>query len=228
MVTNLEFKQGLKASLPIGAISFLDGCIFGFVARSYELTSGEATSMSVLITSGAAQFLLLPYWNQTSIGVLILLTALISVRYLFLGAGVGVYFRGKPAMQTYPFLFFLFDENWALTLHQTRNNHFSLPYFLGAGLSLYVAWVSGTLAGSLFPYRDLSSHESLNLLIYLIFAAILVGQWNGKRSIALWSITAVVAVAVNEFVAAEWSLVAGTAAGLLTMLILRPFQDQKS
>lgn len=216
------------ASFPIAAVSFLDGCIFGFLARSHELTSGEATSMSILITSGAAQFLLLPYWNQSSIGLLILLTALISVRYLFLGAGVGVFFRGRPAIQTYPFLFFLFDENWALTLHQTRNNHFSLPYFLGAGVLLYFAWVTGTLAGSLFPYRELSHHESLNLLIHLIFAAILAGQWNGRRSFALWSITAVAAIVAKEFLAVEWSLVAGTVAGLLTMLLLRSFQDQRS
>jgi len=70
-----EFRKVCLASLPVAAICFLDGVIFGFLARSYQLGSGEATSMSALVTSGAAQFLLLPYWNQTSVGLLLLLTA---------------------------------------------------------------------------------------------------------------------------------------------------------
>jgi 4-azaleucine resistance transporter AzlC len=215
---NTGYIHGMLAALPIAAVGALDGIIFGIVARNSGLHVVEATMMSLLVTSGSAQFFVLPYFSSLNVGIIILMTLLINSRYLFLGAGIAPNFRNRSPLKTYSSLFFLFDENWALTLNHARTRDFSVRFFVGAGIILYATWVIGTASGFFIPQIKMDS-KTYGMIIYIIFAAILVNQWKGKSSLYLWIITGIVAILVNSMFGPVWSLVSGTIAGTIMLLI---------
>ncbi len=212
------FLQGMLAGLPIRLVGIADGVIFGVLARNKDLTMGEALAMSASIASGMAQFLLLPIYGHTAIVLLVALTLLISIRYSILGAAIAPIFRRAGRFRTYGSLFLLFDENWALTINRARKNKADIAYFVGCGFPVYLSWIGGTGAGYLFPL--FANPKDLNFVVFLIFGAILVDQWQEKSSSIVWGISAVTSVGAKYLLSANWSVPVGTAFGICLLCLL--------
>jgi predicted branched-subunit amino acid permease len=211
-----DFIGGMIAGLPIALLGIADGVLFGILAQKH-LTLAESIVMSASIASGMAQFLLVPLYDHSTLMIMVTLTLLVSIRYMILGAAISPLFRHKGSLTTYGSLFLLFDENWALTMNHIRKGPGGPAYFVGSGLSIYLTWIIGTAAGYFFPLA--MKTDDLSFIVFLIFAAILVGQWQGKSSLLLWCISAIASGVASYFFSSDWSFVVGVITGLSLLLL---------
>jgi predicted branched-subunit amino acid permease len=105
------------------------------------------------------------------------------------------------------------DESWALS---GRSGRFEWPILVGAGLLLYVLWVSSTAIGALVG-STLADPESIGL--DAAFAALFLGlalpYVRGRRAVSASALAAAITLALLPVAPAGVPFVAAAAACLL-------------
>ena len=141
-------RSGLWRMLPLTIGNAAYGIVFGVLSANAGLTPAAAVLMSAVVYSGAAQIVALELWRPSPFLPILAIwaaAALVSLRYLLLGAVLRPWFGRAPARRAYGILFFLADQNWALALGVFRTGRRDAGFLLGGGLALYATWVGGTL-----------------------------------------------------------------------------------
>src|SRR5690606_4527667 len=76
-------------------------------------------------------------------------------RHLLMGAAMAPFLRHLPKRKVLPALFVMTDESWALAMADIKARArigltpaFSMAYYLGTALILYIAWVGFTTLGA--------------------------------------------------------------------------------
>lgn len=137
---------GARESAPLAVAVGLFGVPFALLAREAGLTPAAAVVMSATAFAGSAQFAsvaVLEAGGGTAAAVLS--AVLLNSRYLPMGVTVAPHVNG-PAARRLLVGQFVVDESWAVA--QTSRG-LDVARLLGAGVLLYTAWVTGTLAGAL-------------------------------------------------------------------------------
>ena len=156
------FWTGLVTSVPLVLGYFPIAFSFGVAATRSGLTEAEAVVLSLIMYSGAAQFLAIAL---IAAGVPLAVAALtligMGLRHVLYGpallraAGAGVVggTGGNPsAPMSWAWLWAvgLTDEVFGAALGElVRGRRFSEPFMFGLGLGTYAAWVTGTMAGAI-------------------------------------------------------------------------------
>lgn len=212
---------GIRRMLPltIGNIAF--GLVFGMLAGSAGLSPVESVTMSALVYSGSAQVAALDLWRESPpVAAIWITTALISVRYLVLGASLRPWIDRVNPRRVYGSLFLLADQSWALALVEFRAGRRDAGFLLGSGIALFVTWVAGTaigrMAGDLVP--DPSTF-SLDFAPAAIFVALLAGLSRGRSDLAPWLTAAAVAISAHSLLPGSWYVVLGAGAGVAVALL---------
>src|SRR5690606_35274550 len=131
--------------------------------------------------------------------------------------------------------FFVTDASWALAMAHARSrmggglaHPFSLPYYMGSSLLLYVTWISGTTLGALLgPVLGPAHDYGLDMAFPAIFLAMLRSLWRGWRHAWSWFAALAVAMLTYRLVGSSaWHVVAGVAAGMATALLLALLPQQ--
>ncbi len=224
----MAFFAGIRAELPIllGVIPF--GLIYGVLALHSGLPRSIAFAMSSVVFAGSAQFVAAQLFAAGAPGALILLTtAILNLRHLLYSASVAPYLKPlRPAWKWF-LAYFLTDEVYAVTIIRFTQagvvtKAFAQWFFVGAGLTLWVAWQSSTAVGILLG-AQVPAQWSLDFALPLTFIALLVPALTDRASIASALIGGVVAVAADP-IPLRLGLVLGTLAGILVGLsVERPF-----
>jgi 4-azaleucine resistance transporter AzlC len=145
------------ASLGFAASGVGFGLVYGLAARDAGFSVIEATSMSVFVLAGAAQFaavgLIADGAGWPSI---VLLTALLNARHLLYSAAMAPWLAGRPRLERAAMAHVLTDETFALSLahFQRLGRADALGYWLAAGidsLSWPIATAVGVIGGQLIP-----------------------------------------------------------------------------
>jgi len=209
---------GARQGLPLAASIFLVGMVFGVLARHAGLTLAETLLMSFIVFAGASQFVAIGLWAfPIPVAAIVLTTFIVNLRHVLLSAALRPWFRDVSRLRTYGSLFFMVDESWALTMGQVRAGAQDRAFLIGAGLLMYLAWVSSTgvgyLAGS--AMGDLS-RWGLDFAITAVFAALLVGMWRGRSDLWPWLVSATVAVITWRLLPGTWYIVCGAVSGTVT------------
>ncbi|QLD84167.1 AzlC family ABC transporter permease [Natronomonas halophila] len=194
------------------------GLVFGVLAREAGLSVMTAVAMSATVLAGAAQLIAVGLWDWPIPAVAVVGTTLVvNLRYLLMGASLRPWFTRLPSRQAYTSLFFMADENWALTIQDLRAGNGRGAFLLGSGLAIWVFWVVATAIGAVAGGR-IGNPETygLDFVLTAIFLALLVGFWDGRTSLAPWVAAAVVAVAVETVLPGRWYILAGGLAASLT------------
>lgn len=133
------------------------GLVYGLAAREAGFSLLEATSMSVFVLAGAAQFaavgLIADGAGWPSI---VLLTALLNARHLLYSAAIAPWLGGRSRLERAAMAHVLTDETFALSLaHFQRLGRVDvLGFWLAAGidcLSWPIATALGVIGGQLIP-----------------------------------------------------------------------------
>lgn len=210
-------RFGVIKMLPLTVGSLAYGLVFGVLAGNVGLSATEATIMSGMVFTGAGQVAAMDLWTMPPPLLTIwLTTALVSLRYLVLGAALRPWLGQLRPVQAYGTLAVLIDQGWAMGLLEYRAGRRDAGYLLGGGLAMLVAWVIGTVGG--FLLGNLAPDPaawSLDFAATAIFVALIAGIWRGKSDALPWLAAALVAIAAHHVLAGPWYVPLGAAAGVL-------------
>ena len=209
--------KGARLVLPIALGVATYGLVFGVLAQQAKLSILEVILMSSLVYAGSSQLIVLSLWTSPlPIGIIVLTTLIINARNLLLGVAISPWFRQLPPFKAYTMLFFLADENWALTMSEFSQGESNAALVLGSGLVLFVTWISSTLIGRLLGsvVHD-PAQWGLDFAFTAVFLALLVPLWKGKSNLLPWITAAIVAVAAAHWLPGKWYILLGGLAGSL-------------
>ena len=148
---NHQFKEGAKAALPI-VLGYLPvGMGFGVLARKAGLTIFEAGLMSLLVYTGASQFIAI---EMISKGIswfpIVIATFFINLRHLLMSSTLSLYFK-KNRLRTLSLLSAqMTDESFAVAMSNTSKISKQPSYLFGLQLTSQIAWIAGSVGGALF------------------------------------------------------------------------------
>jgi 4-azaleucine resistance transporter AzlC len=208
---------GARRCVPIEISGFAIGLVFGVLARQAGLGVTETVLMSALVFSGAAQFVVLGLWaSPLPVASIALTTFVVGLRHLLMGAALSPWFSRLSRLKAYGSVFFMADENWALTMSEFSKGKRDAAFLVGGGLAMFASWTSSTLIGRTIGgvLRD-PARWGLDFAFTAVFLALLVGMWRGRSDLLPWAVAAVVAVAVHHWLPGQWYILLGGLAGSL-------------
>lgn len=208
---------GARRVLPLAAGVFVYGLVFGLLARQAGLSAVEALLMSALVFAGASQLVAVGLWaTPLPLGAIVLATLVVNLRYLLMGAALRPLLGRLRPFVAYGSVFFMADENWALTTGEMAAGRDDGAFLLGSGLALYASWLGATALGYTAGSRlGDPARWGLDFVFTAAFLSLLVGMWRGKRDLLPWCAAAVVATVVWRLVPGEWYIIAGAATGAI-------------
>ena len=200
---------------------------FGIAATRSGLTEAEAVVLSLIMYSGAAQFLAIAL---IAAGVPLAVAAFtligMGLRHVLYGpallraAGAGVVggTGGNPPAtlsSAWLWAFGLTDEVFGAALGElVRGRKFSEPFMFGLGLGAYAAWVAGTAAGAIAGGGALEAWPAvsagLGFLLPALFLSLLLSMLH-RAQLPVIAVAAAATVAVTLV----WSGTAGLLAGMV-------------
>ena len=216
------FMAGVRACFAIAIAGALFGFVYGVLSHGKGLSTLESTAMSTIVFAGAAQMVAVSMWTFDHIHLFALVSTcfIICLRFTLMSASLRLVFKELSPWRVYLSLFFLVDENWALTTLQGQNHpntpQFMWFYYLGTSIPFYTAWVISSLAGNLLA-QDFKHPEHLgfDFAFTAIFLALLVGMWRNKQDALPWVVSLGVALLCVHFVPGNWHIILGAIAGSL-------------
>lgn len=209
-----DHRDGVRASLPVGVAVFGFGLSFGVLARAAGMGYVAPIVMSATTFAGSAQFAAASVLNAGgSIAAAVVAAVLLNARYVPIGVSVA---PSLPGSRWSRFVRgqLVVDESWAIASegHGRYNPH----VLLGAGLTIYIAWVAGTTLGVLFgDVIGDPARLGLDAAFPALFLGLLVPQLTSRRSRQTALLGVVIALALTPFTPPGVPIIAASAACLL-------------
>ncbi len=207
------FRQGFVAMLPLWAGAVPAGIAFGVAAHTAGLSVVEAQLMSLLVFSSAAQISAVARDGLDQSTLLLIVTVIaLNAQLPLLGAAVSE--RCAPTRrQRFITAWFLTDGAFGVA---AGRGPLRLPVLLGAGVSMYLAWNTGTglglLAGDILPA---SVRSGLDLIVPLMFLAVLVPLIRSRTAFAVALSAAVTAWSMSQIVPAGIAVLLAGVVGVI-------------
>jgi len=171
----LTFKYALKTTTPIlfgyGILSFS----FGILAINLGFTWYIPILMSILIYSGALQFLLIGILtNHLALIDIFTTSFLLNIRQIFYGLS----FLEKFKKFKYYSIFALTDETFVL-MHKIIPKNINKPYYyFFISILNHFYWILGTILGVIFA-KNINFHlKGLDFILTALFVVLLVEQYH--------------------------------------------------
>ena len=208
---------GARLAVPLAVAGAAYGLVYGALARQAGMGAGEVLLTSALVSAGAAQFVTLELWSASPPVLAMTVTALVvNARHLLMGAALWPWFRHLPAAKAYPAMHFLSDESWALTQRALAAGRPDGAVLVGGGAILFAAWIGETVAGyAVGAVIGDPAAWGLGAAFAAVFAALLAGTWEGRRSVLPWVVAAGVALLAERWLPSGWYVLLGGLAGSL-------------
>lgn len=214
---------GARKTIPIAVSGFAIGLVFGTLAGQAGIGAFEAALMSALVFSGAAQFVVIGMWSASPpVGAVALATLVVGLRYLLMGAALTPVFSRLSSLKAYASVFFMADENWALTMGEFRKGRRDAAFLIGGGLLMALSWTTSTFIGGMLGNTlEDPARWGLDFAFTAVFLALIAGMWKGSSDFLPWTVAALVAVAVHQWLPGQWYILLGGLAGSLSGALRR-------
>ena len=209
-----RYRDGARAALAVAATVWFFGASFGLVARAAGMGVVAPLVMSATTFAGSAQFAVTSILGAGGgAAAAIAAAVLLNARYAPISISVAPLFHGRPLRRLLESQLIV-DESWALA--SRGGGRFDRRILLGAGLLLYVSWVSGTAVGVLAG-DALGDPKDLGLdgAFPALFLALLAPQLRAPRAALAAAVGAVIALALIPVTPAGTPIIAASAACLL-------------
>ena len=200
--------------MAVAATVWFFGASFGLVARAAGMGVVAPLVMSATTFAGSAQFAVTSILGTGGgAAAAIAAAVLLNARYAPISISVAPLFHGRPLRRLLESQLIV-DESWALA--SRGGGRFDRRILLGAGLLLYVSWVSGTAVGVLAG-DALGDPKDLGLdgAFPALFLALLAPQLRAPRAALAAAVGAVIAFVLIPVTPAGTPIIAASAACLL-------------
>jgi 4-azaleucine resistance transporter AzlC len=212
-VSSPRVRDGVRAALPLAPAPFLFGLSFGILAESAGIGLAAATVMSATTFAGSAQFAVATILDDGgTILAAILAAVFLNARYVAIGVSVASIVPGGQFAR-FVRAQLIVDESWALS---GRSGRFEWPILAGAGLLLYVLWVSatalGTVAGGALDDPDALGFDAAFAVLFLALA---MPYLRSRKALQAAVLAGAITLALLPVAPAGVPIVAASAACLL-------------
>jgi 4-azaleucine resistance transporter AzlC len=207
-------REGVRLALPFAVAVVGFGVSFGVLARAAGFTPLAATVMSGTTFAGSAQFAAAGVLEAGGAAASAIAAAiLLNARYGPIGLSAASALAG-PAWKRFLLGQLVVDESWALA--SRPDGRFDRGILIGAGLTLYVAWVSGTLVGALGAeaFGDPAA-LGLDAAFAALFLGLLWPQLRARSAPAAAALGALIALALVPVTPPGVPIIAASVACLL-------------
>jgi 4-azaleucine resistance transporter AzlC len=220
-----DFWRGFLDILPIAAVAFPIGLLWGTLAVKEGLSPFEAGLASASVFAGAAQFVALDLWRTPVPWLLLSFSVfVVNIRHVLMGASLSRHIGGTPRTLRPLLMFLLVDEVWALAERRALSAPLTAAYYFGLGLPLWINWVISTVIGAMVG-RGLGDPQAygFDFAFTALFIAILASFWKGARTGAVLAASGLVAAVTKLLVPGAWYIALGGIAGVsVAALLARP------
>ena len=209
-----RYRDGARAALAVAATVWFFGASFGLVARAAGMGVLAPLVMSATTFAGSAQFAVTSILGAGGgAAAAIAAAVLLNARYAPISISVAPLFRGRLPRRLLESQLIV-DESWALA--SRGGGRFDRRILIGAGLLLYVSWVSGTAVGVLAG-DALGDPKDLGLdgAFPALFLALLAPQLRAPRAAVAAAVGAVISLVLIPVTPAGTPIIAASAACLL-------------
>jgi 4-azaleucine resistance transporter AzlC len=209
-----RYRDGVRAALAVAATVWFFGASFGLVARAAGMGVFAPLVMSATTFAGSAQFAVSSILGAGGgAAAAIAAAVLLNARYAPISISVAALFHGR-LLRRFLESQLIVDESWALA--SRGGDRFDRRILLGAGLLLYVSWLSGTAVGVLAG-DALGNPKDIGLdgAFPALFLALLAPQLRAPRAAVAAGAGAVIALALIPVTPAGTPIVVASAACLL-------------
>jgi 4-azaleucine resistance transporter AzlC len=213
-------RDGARAAAPLALAVLAFGATFGVLAEAAGLGGLAAVVMSATTFAGSAQFAAASVLSAGgTVAAAVSAALLLNGRYVPIALSVAPELRGGPVARFLQAQLAV-DEAWAIS--HRGGGVYDVRLLVGAGLTLYAAWLGGTAVGVLGGDL-LGDPERLGLdaAFPALFLALLAGQLREPRAALAAVLGATVALALVPLTPAGIPIVAA-AAGCLVGLRRAP------
>lgn len=219
-----SFRDGVRASAPIVFGYAPIGFSFGVAATDQGFAAAEAIFLSLVIYSGASQFMALTLLSGGTAVIVSIVTLLATnVRHVFYGPAlldrIG---RGAKLRRAWAWAYGLTDEVFAATIGflASGSRPWSERWMLGIGVSSFLAWGLGTALGAMTGGGALSAYPAveaaLGFMLPALFLALLLSILDRRQVpvvVAAGGTCAVVALTTGATAGVLAGMVAGAVVG---------------
>ncbi|CAN5718144.1 hypothetical protein BH20ACT2_BH20ACT2_04620 [soil metagenome] len=216
--TRAELRAGAASIAPmlIGVVPF--GLVAGATPVTDGLGGGAAIGLSTVVFAGASQLAAADVLADGGSALVAVLTACtINLRMLLYSASLAPFVAGESMTRRLTMGYLLTDQSYAVSITRWSAGsepHRRGPYFLGGGLTLWLAWqvstVVGVIVGSAVP-EDLP----LDFAVPLVFLVLLVPTITARPAAAAAALGGVAAVVAGEAGAGPLSVIIGAVSGIV-------------
>lgn len=146
----LAARDGFRDGLPLGVTYAVLGCSIGhFGTRVLGFPPEYVATQSVLLFAGQSQIGALKLLHDGGSGVAALLLVLfINARFSLMAASLAVHLNGRSLPGLLVGAFFLGNGTFALAMRRFAVHGGQLGYYLCLGLSAFVGYAGGSVAGA--------------------------------------------------------------------------------
>jgi 4-azaleucine resistance transporter AzlC len=206
-------RDGVRAALPLVLGPLLFGLSFGVLAEAAGMSAAAAVVMSATTFAGSAQFAAASVLEDGGTVLAAVVSAvLLNLRYVGQSIAAASIFPGSRARRFVESQLIV-DESWALS---GRSGRFEWPILVGAGLLLYVLWVSSTAVGSVVSSALGDPNDlGLDAAFAALFLALAVPYLRGRKAVEATLVAAAITLLLIPAAPAGVPLVAASAACLL-------------
>lgn len=224
-----ELRAGAVAVAPmlVGVIPF--GLIAGATPVTDRFGGAAAVGFSTIVFAGASQLAALDALaHGGSVVVAVLAACTINLRMLLYSASISPYLTDEPLPRRLAVAYLLTDQAYAVSITQWSADADSrprLPYFLGAGLLLWISWqvstIVGVLVGSAVP-----ADVPLDFAVPLVFLVLLVPTLTSRPALIAGAVGGGAAVAAAEAGAGPLYVIVGALSGIAAGAVADVLEDR--
>lgn len=225
-----QFWLGVRMFLPVAISIAAYGVVWGVLAGQAGLSVLEVALMSGLVFAGASQFVALDMWSPGNLPILsiIIATAIVNLRMLLMSATLRPLVGHLPLPKQLGAMFFVSDEQWAMTMAEVRKGTGSVAFLLGTGVLSWFAWMGSTLCGRVLgAFIDDPTKYGLDFAFTATFLALLLGMWRGRGDLIPWIVGALAAILTSQLIEGNWYIIVGGLVGSFAGALAESMKERR-
>ncbi|HEV2760618.1 MAG TPA: AzlC family ABC transporter permease [Acidimicrobiales bacterium] len=218
MASLTHVRAGASAVAPmlLGVVPF--GLVAGAAPVAHGLGGWTAMGLSTVVFAGASQLAIVDVLSQGGSAVVAILAACtINLRMVLYSASLAPYLAHESTRRRLGAAYLLNDQVYALSVAHCAGSDRAegrLPFYVGAGVLLWVGWVAATIAGVVLG-SAVPDSVPLDFAVPLVFLVLLVPVLVARPAVVAAVAGGVVAVIAAAAGAGPLSTIVGAGAGIV-------------
>lgn len=216
----LAFRAGARAVSPmlVGVVPF--GLVAGASPVTEGLGAGAAVGLSTIVFAGASQLAVIDVLGDGGSALVAALAAwTINLRMVLYAASLAPHLAFTSLRTRLGVAYLLTDQAYAVSIsaitgEEGQDPPDRVPYYLGAGLTLWGSWQLATVVGALIG-SSVPEDVPLGFAVPLVFLVLLIPTLTTRPALVAAAVGGFGAVAAAELGAGSLALTVGALAGIV-------------